>query len=29
VHHFFFHDPAGYTLEMQRFDRPDWVTPAG
>ena len=27
VHHFFFHDPAGYTLEIQRFDRPDWVKP--
>jgi catechol 2,3-dioxygenase-like lactoylglutathione lyase family enzyme len=24
---FFFRDPAGYTLEVQRFDRPDW-TPA-
>lgn len=21
---FFFRDPAGYTLEIQRFDRPDW-----
>jgi len=21
---FFFRDPAGYTLEVQRFDRPDW-----
>jgi catechol 2,3-dioxygenase-like lactoylglutathione lyase family enzyme len=21
---FFFHDPAGYTLEIQRFERPDW-----
>ncbi|WP_144185990.1 VOC family protein [Elioraea rosea] len=29
VYHFFFHDPAGYTLEIQRFDRPDWPSPAG
>ncbi len=29
VHHFFFHDPAGYTLEIQRFDRSDWVKPGG
>lgn len=24
---FFFRDPAGYTLEIQRFERPDWPTP--
>lgn len=24
---FFFHDPAGYTLEIQRFERPDWPAP--
>jgi len=29
VYHFFFGDPAGHTLEIQRFDRPDWVKPAG
>lgn len=29
VYHFFFHDPAGYTLEIQRFDRPDWPQPGG
>jgi predicted enzyme related to lactoylglutathione lyase len=28
VHHFFFRDPAGYTLEVQRFERPDWPSPA-
>lgn len=28
VYHFFLHDPAGYTLEFQRFDRPDWQGPA-
>lgn len=27
VYHFFFRDPAGYTIEIQRFDRPDWVRP--
>ena len=27
VHHFFLKDPAGYTLEFQRFDRPDWSMP--
>ncbi|MFQ3623276.1 MAG: VOC family protein [Acetobacteraceae bacterium] len=27
VHHFFFRDPAGYTLEIQRFERPDWPKP--
>jgi len=27
VYHFFFQDPAGYTLEVQRFDRPDWKMP--
>ena len=27
VYHFFFRDPAGYTLEIQRFDRPDWPPP--
>ena len=26
---FFFKDPAGYTLEIQRFDRPDWPAPDG
>ncbi|MBR0651739.1 VOC family protein [Roseomonas terrae] len=25
---FFFRDPAGYTLEVQRFERPDWPAPA-
>jgi predicted enzyme related to lactoylglutathione lyase len=29
VYHFFFHDPAGYTLEIQRFERPDWTKPDG
>lgn len=29
VHHFFFRDPAGYTLEVQRFERPDWPSPVG
>jgi len=24
VYHFFLKDPAGYTLEIQRFERPDW-----
>ncbi|MBY0335301.1 MAG: VOC family protein [Acetobacteraceae bacterium] len=24
VYHFFFRDPAGYTMEIQRFERPDW-----
>jgi catechol 2,3-dioxygenase-like lactoylglutathione lyase family enzyme len=24
---FFFRDPAGYTLEVQRFERPDWPVP--
>lgn len=24
---FFFRDPAGYTLEVQRFERPDWPMP--
>ncbi|NMJ42615.1 glyoxalase/bleomycin resistance/dioxygenase family protein [Roseomonas sp. JC162] len=24
---FFFKDPAGYTLEIQRFERPDWPAP--
>lgn len=28
VYHFFFRDPAGYTLEVQRFERPDWPGPA-
>jgi catechol 2,3-dioxygenase-like lactoylglutathione lyase family enzyme len=28
VTHFFFHDPAGYLLEVQRFERPDWPSPA-
>lgn len=27
VTHFFFHDPAGYLLEVQRFERPDWPAP--
>ena len=27
VYHFFLKDPAGYTLEFQRFDRPDWRRP--
>ncbi|WP_376099649.1 VOC family protein [Roseomonas sp. CCTCC AB2023176] len=27
VTHFFFRDPAGYQLEVQRFDRPDWAGP--
>lgn len=25
---FFFRDPAGYTLEVQRFERPDWPPPS-
>lgn len=24
IRHFFLRDPAGYLLEVQRFDRPDW-----
>lgn len=24
ITHFFFQDPAGYTIEVQRFERPDW-----
>ena len=28
VTHFFFHDPAGYLLEVQRFERQDWPEPA-
>jgi catechol 2,3-dioxygenase-like lactoylglutathione lyase family enzyme len=28
ITHFFFRDPAGYLLEIQRFDRPDWPRPA-
>ncbi|MEI6159653.1 MAG: VOC family protein, partial [Roseococcus sp.] len=24
ITHFFFSDPAGYTIEIQRFERPDW-----
>ncbi len=30
VYHFFFHDPAGNTLEIQRFENPSWprVSPA-
>ena len=27
VYHFFFRDPAGHTLEVQRFERPDWPSP--
>lgn len=27
VYHFFFRDPAGYLLEVQRFERPDWPAP--
>ncbi|MCS6855099.1 MAG: VOC family protein [Elioraea sp.] len=27
VYHFFFRDPAGYLLEVQRFERPDWPKP--
>ncbi len=27
VYHFFFRDPAGYLLEVQRFERPDWPHP--
>ena len=29
IRHFFFRDPAGYLLEVQRFDRPDWPAPHG
>lgn len=29
ITHFFFRDPAGYLLEIQRFDRPDWPRPTG
>ena len=28
ITHFFIRDPAGYLLEVQRFDRPDWPRPA-
>jgi predicted enzyme related to lactoylglutathione lyase len=27
VYHFFFRDPAGYTLEIQRFEGADWTRP--
>jgi catechol 2,3-dioxygenase-like lactoylglutathione lyase family enzyme len=27
ITHFFFRDPAGYLLEIQRFDRADWPKP--
>lgn len=27
VTHIFFRDPAGYLLEIQRFERPDWPAP--
>jgi len=27
VYHFFFRDPAGYLLEVQRFERPDCPHP--
>ncbi|HYF08922.1 MAG TPA: VOC family protein [Acetobacteraceae bacterium] len=27
IRHFFFRDPAGYLLEVQRFERPDWPPP--
>ena len=27
ITHIFFRDPAGYLLEIQRFDRPDWPRP--
>lgn len=27
ITHFFFRDPAGYTLEVQRFERADWPGP--
>lgn len=27
ITHLFFHDPAGYLLEIQRFDRQDWPAP--
>ncbi|MBL6454380.1 VOC family protein [Belnapia sp. T6] len=27
ITHFFFRDPAGYLLEIQRFDRPGWPEP--
>lgn len=29
IRHFFFRDPAGYLLEVQRFDRRDWPSPPG
>ncbi|MCS6891223.1 MAG: VOC family protein, partial [Rhodovarius sp.] len=29
VYHFFFRDPAGNTLEIQRFERSDWPAPGG
>ncbi len=29
VYHFFFHDPAGNTLEVQRFERADWPKVSG
>jgi len=28
ITHIFFRDPAGYLLEIQRFERPDWPPPA-
>lgn len=27
ITHIFFRDPAGYLLEIQRFERPDWPAP--
>ena len=27
ITHVFFRDPAGYLLEIQRFERPDWPAP--
>ncbi|GGC38744.1 hypothetical protein GCM10011504_16440 [Siccirubricoccus deserti] len=27
ITHIFFRDPAGYLLEIQRFERPDWPRP--
>ena len=27
ITHAFYRDPAGYRLEIQRFDDPDWARP--
>lgn len=29
IYHFYFRDPDGYLLEIQRFDKPDWAESDG